>query len=199
MITLWGFLCIWIFLSLLLEFSIFHISHFQCNMSWCASIWFILFGMLYLYLFLLQDWDISTEISLNIFSIPSLSVISFGDPCNGNIDMLDIIPNILYSIIIFFNFFYFCYSDWVISIILSSMSFMQSSVWPGPLFISPICFLFQRPVLTGLFKFFIFSSFSLKFSLCSSIFSPNSVSILTNNALTSLPSKMLISISLFVL
>ena len=112
--NLWGFLCTWIFLSLLLEFSIFHISHFQYNMSWYGSIWFILFGILYLYLFLLQDWDISTEISLNIFSIPSLSLISFRDPCNGNIDMLDIIPNILYSIIIFkkFSFIFAILIEW---------------------------------------------------------------------------------------
>ena len=89
------------FLSLLLEFSIFHISHFQYNMSWCRYIWFILFGMLYICLFLLQDWEyFNYNLIKYVFNPFPLSYLLL-NPCNGNIDMLDIIQNILYSIIIF--------------------------------------------------------------------------------------------------
>ena len=45
--------------------------------------------------------------------------------------------------------------------------------------------------------FFIFSPSSLKFSLCSSIIFPNSVSILITNALNSLSDKLFISVLLF--
>ena len=45
--------------------------------------------------------------------------------------------------------------------------------------------------------FFIFSNSLLKFSLCSSILFPNSISILITNALKSLTGKLFISVLLF--
>ena len=62
-----------------------------------------------------------------------------------------------------------------------------------------MCFSFQllyNSVLTGSFS--VFSNSSSKFSLCSSILFPNSVSILTTNALNSLSSKLFISVSFVV-
>lgn len=137
-----------------------------------------------------------------MFSIPSLSLISFWDSCNGNNDMLDIIPNILYSIIIFLDFLlFFSILTELFPLVYLPDNLCNHLYYLVHFTFLQLCFLFQLlhfSVLAGLF-FFTLSCSSLKFSLCSSIISPNSVSILTNNALTSLPSKTLTSISLVVL
>ena len=93
----------------------------------------------------------------------------------------------------------FWHSDWVIFIILSSKS-LTRSVIPSLLFIPSSVFFISvivyNSVLTGSFS--VFSNSSSKFSLCSSLLFPNSVSILTTNALNSLSNKLFISVSFVV-
>ena len=67
-------------------------------------------------------------------------------------------------------FFAFCFSVWVISTILSSMSFMHYSVSPNLLLIpSSVFFITVIVFFSSDWLFFIFSKSLLKFSLCSSI------------------------------
>ena len=93
---------------------------------------------------------------------------------------------------------FFCSSYWVISIILSSRSLMCSSVSLSLLLISSSVFSTSvTQVFISVLVFFMFSSFLLKFLLCSSILLPNSVNILITNALNSLCGKLFL-FSLFI-
>ena len=91
--------------------------------------------------------------------------------------------------------FSFCCSDWVISIILSSRSFIHSSVSPSLMLILLVYFSLQLLYSSTLVLFFTFSSSLLKFSLCSYILFPSSVSILVID-LNSFSGKLFTSLSL---
>ena len=93
-------------------------------------------------------------------------------------------------------YFAFCCSEWAISIILSYRLLMHSPVSTTLLLIPSSMFSFK--LLQFDWFFFIFSSSLLKFLLCLSILSQNSVSILITNSLNSLSGKSFIcSISWF--
>ena len=97
----------------------------------------------------------------------------------------------LFWLLIFFSF---CYSDWVVSIILSSRSLMLSSVSPSLLFIPPsVFFIFVILFFGSDWFFFIFSCSLLK---CVHLFfSLIQFLILITNALDSLSSKLFTSVS----
>ena len=86
----------------------------------------------------------------------------------------------------------------MISIILSSRSLMCYSVSLSLLLILLVCLSFVIVFFSSDRFFFIFSSSSLKFPLCSSILFPSSVSILINNAFNSFYGKLFTSVSLGV-
>ena len=86
-----------------------------------------------------------------------------------------------------FKCFCFCCTYSVISIILTSRKLMYYSVSPGLLLITSNIFITLVIVFfSSDWFFFVFSSSLLKFSLCSCILSPRSVSILFENALNTL-------------
>ena len=85
----------------------------------------------------------------------------------------------------------------MISIILSFESVMHSSVSSSLLLIpSSVFFISVIVFLISDWFYFIFSSSVLKFSLCSLILFPSSVSILITNALNSLYGTLFIFVSL---
>ena len=109
-------------------------------------------------------------------------------------------PEISQTVFTFLRFvFLFCCSDSVISNILSSRSLKSSSISLILLFIPfSVFFLLVTEPLISYWIFFIFSSFLLKFSRCTSILFPNIVNIHITNALNFLSGKLFVFVSLFI-
>lgn len=86
----------------------------------------------------------------------------------------------------------------MVCIILSSRSLRHSSVTLSLLFIpSSVFFYSSIESFISEWVCFVFSSSLLKFSLCTFILFPNSVSIIFSSALNSLSGNLFISVSLF--
>ena len=166
---------------------------------------FILFGTLcFLYLdicLLLQAWEVFSHNFIKcfffFFFLTFFSILSSGTP------MMLILVCLMLSqrSLTLFQFFQFVFlftvfmGDFHHSTFHITYAFSISSL----LFI-PSCVLFIWVIVffSSDWFLFIFPSSLLKFSLCSSILFPNSLRSLITNALSSLSSKLFISLSLVV-
>ena len=129
-------------------------------MSWRGSVWVHLvwhslcFPYLDIY-FLLQVQKVFSHNFIKYIFDPFLSLF-FWDPCNANVSMLDVLPEIPQTVLILKICFSFCCSDWVIFIILSSRLLM-CSLSPSVLLIPSSAFFISgldSSVLTGSFLYF---------------------------------------------
>ena len=81
------------------------------------------------------------------------SLFSFWDLYDVNVSMLDVVPEVSYTALIFYNFFFFCLS-WVISSILSFSPLIYSSVSSIYSWFIRVYFLFQLLYFSALFGSF---------------------------------------------
>ena len=125
-----GVLCVWLCFSLAtLQFSLtLYICH-SIYMSWCEFLGLILFETFCVLnveiCFFFRFRNFPAIVSSNTFSTP-FSLFSLQEPYNENISMLDVIPEVPWTVLSFIICFPFCRSEWVISIILSCIFLMHS-------------------------------------------------------------------------
>ena len=161
---------------------------------------FILFGTLCAYctwvsVSFFRFRKFSAIISPNMFST-NFALSSSGTPIMRMLVCLMLSHRSLKLSSFFKNLFFF---DWVFSIILSSRLLMRASVSPSLRNSVPSSVFFISVTVFFSFDwfFYIFSSSLLKFSLCSSILFPSSISILITIALNYLSGKLFISLGRF--